>query len=92
MIHTAKVATEYEVANGHVVHNLGQRRAIMRIAEKSKDELDISFQVVEDVHKPLLAVSSIVKQGHKVVFAEKDAHIDLKGGGTIPPSTSTAHI
>ena len=38
----------------------------------------------EDVHKPLLAVSSIVRQGHKVVFAEEDAHIALKGGGTIP--------
>ena len=56
----------------------------MRIAEKSKDELDISFRVVEDVHKPLLAVSSIVKQGHKVVSAEEDAHIALKGGGTYP--------
>ena len=56
----------------------------MRIGEESKDELDISFQVVEDVHKPLLAVSSIGKQGHKVVFAKEDAHIALKGGGTIP--------
>ena len=50
----------------------------MHIAEKSPNELDISFHVVEDVHKPLLAVSSIVKQGHKVVFAEDDAHIALK--------------
>ena len=39
--------------------------------------------MVEDVHKPLLAVSSIVKQGHKVVFAEEDARIALKGGGAI---------
>ena len=52
--------------------------------KKSKDELGISFQVVEDVQKPLLAVSSIVKQGHKVAFAEEDAHVALKGGGTIP--------
>ena len=61
-----------------------ERRAIMRIAEKSKDELDISFQALEDVNKPLMAVSSIVKQGHKVVFAEEDAHIAPKGGGTMP--------
>ena len=61
-----------------------ERKARMRIGEKSKDELDISFQVVENVHKPLLAVSSIVKQGHKVVFAEEDAHIALKDGGSIP--------
>ena len=59
-------------------------RATMRIAEKSKDELDMSFQVVEDVYKTLLAVSSIVKQGHKVVLAEEDAHIAPKGAGTIP--------
>ena len=56
----------------------------MRIAENSKDGLDISFQVVEDVHKPLLAVSSIVKQGYKVVLAEEEAHIALKDGGCVP--------
>ena len=69
MLHTTKVGTEYEVANGGVVHNAWESKAIMRIGEKSKDELVISFQVVEDVHKPLLTVSSIVKRGHTVVFA-----------------------
>ena len=42
------------------------------------------FQVVEDVHKPLLAVSSIIRQGHKVIFAEEDSHILLSSGGQIP--------
>ena len=68
-LHTEKVGTEYEVANGEVVHNLGERRCMMRITEKSKDDLAIAFQVVEDVHKPLLAVSSIVRQGHQMAFA-----------------------
>ena len=57
---------------------------MMRINEKAKDELEIAFQVVEDVHKPLLAVSSVVKQGHQVVFSEVDAHIALSNGVKIP--------
>ena len=49
----------------------------MRMTETGKQtkELEIAFQVVEDVHKPLLAVSAITKQGHSVVFAEEDSHI-----------------
>ena len=46
-------------------------------------ELNISFQVV-DVHKPLLAVSSITAQGHKVIFADKDDHILLASGDKLP--------
>ena len=68
-LHTEKVETEYEVANGEVVHNPRERRCMMGIPEKSKDELEIAFQVVEDVPKPLLAINSIVKQRHQVVFA-----------------------
>ena len=57
----------------------------MRMTETGKpsDELEIAFQV-EEVHKPLLAVSAITKQGHSVVFAETDSHILLKGGGKLP--------
>jgi len=42
----------------------------MRMAEtgKATEELEIAFQVVEDVHKPLLAVSAITKQRHSVVY------------------------
>ena len=50
IFHTDKVGTEYEVANGQVVHNLGERRCIMKVSEKIA-ELNIAFQVVE-VHKP----------------------------------------
>ena len=58
----------------------------MRMTEtgKQSDELEIAFQVVEDVHKPLLAVSAITKQGHSVVFAETDSHILLANGGKLP--------
>ena len=64
-LHTDNVGTECEVAKGEVAHNLGERRCMMRTTEKSKDELEIVFRVVEDVQKPLLAVSSIVRQGIK---------------------------
>ena len=86
LMHSEKVGTEYEVANGEVVLNLGEKRCLMRLHEQdtAADELEIAFQVVEDVHKPLLAVSSIVKQGHAVVFSEKDAHILLTSGKKIP--------
>ena len=84
LMHSPKVGTEYEVANGEVVHNLGEKKCIMKITEKAKDELEIAFQVVEDIQKPLLAVSSIVAQGHKVVFALQDSEILLSSGVSIP--------
>ena len=62
-------SAQCEVANGEVVRNLGEQRCLMRIGEKSHDELDLVSQVVEHVHKPLLAVSSIVRQGDRVMFA-----------------------
>ena len=57
----------------------------MRMSEigKATEELEIAFQVVEDVHKPLLAVSAITKQGHSVVFADGDSHILLRSGGKL---------
>ena len=57
----------------------------MTEAGKQTEELEIAFQVVEDVHNPLLAVCAIAKRGHSVVFAEEDSHMILKnGGGKLP--------
>ena len=66
------------------MRNLGERRANMRIAEKSTDYLDIAFQVIEDVHKPLLAVSKIVEAGNSVIFSQDDPHIQIKDGPKLP--------
>ena len=82
IFHTDRVGTEYEVANGQVVHNLGERRCIMKVSEKVA-ELNIAFQVV-GVHKPLLAVSSITAQGHQVVFADGGDHIAVNNGEKLP--------
>ena len=84
ILYAEKVGTEYEVANGEVVHNLGERRRMMRITEKSQDELEIAFQVVEDVHTSLLAVRSIIRQGHQLVVALEKPHVLLSSGVKIP--------
>ena len=81
--HTNKVGNEYEVANGAVVHNLGERRFIMRLGQKT-NELELCCQVVESVQKPLLAVSSVAAQGHSVVFALENSHILLNNGEKLP--------
>ena len=91
LVHTVKVGTEYEVANGEVVHNLGEKRCLMRTGETSKDELDLVFQVVEHVHKPLLAVSFIVRQGHKVIFADGFASL-LELGRPDPSEVSERNV
>ena len=54
----------------------------MKVSENIA-ELNIAFQVAE-VHKPLLAVSSITGQGHRVVFADDDDHIALANGEKLP--------
>ena len=33
-----------------------------------------------DVHKPLLSVSKITEQGHKVVFSKEESYIELTSG------------
>ena len=50
---------------------------------KATEEFEIAFQVVEEVHKLLLAVSAIAKQGHSVVFADEDSHILLNSGNKL---------
>ena len=81
--HSPKVGNEYEVANGEVVYNIGERRFIMKLSARSS-ELELNAQVVEGVHKPLLAVSSVTAQGHQVVFAAQDSHILMKSGEKLP--------
>ena len=75
---TNKVGIEYEVANGAVIENLGERGVQMK-DQKSGKLLKIAFQVV-DVHKPLLSVSKIIERGHKVLFSKEESYIELTSG------------
>ena len=81
--HTEKVGTEYEVANGENVYNIGERRCIMRMAEtgKATEELEIAFQVVEDVHKPLLLLSTGGKLPMRHVHGTYEIDIFVKNPG-----------
>ena len=83
LLPSPKVGTEYEVANGGVVVNLGQRDGEIKLAENAKASFLMSFQVVE-VHKPLLAVSRLVEAGHRVIFDKSDPHIMLNNGERMP--------
>ena len=56
---------KYEVANGQVIHNKGEKRCILQ--NDGGTEKLLSFQMC-DVHKPLLAVSRLCETGHAVVF------------------------
>ena len=83
LTHTPKVGTEYEVANGGTVVNLGERQAEMKLQEEDRTSMMMSFQVVE-VHKPLLAVSRLTEAGHKVMFDKEAPHILLSTGRKVP--------
>ena len=65
------------------MYNIEERRFIMKLSARS-NELELSAQVVEGVHKPLLAVSSVTAQGHQVIFAAQYSHILLKSGEKLP--------
>ena len=82
LLSSSKVGTEYEVANGGVVVNLGEKRCEIRTSGDTQNTFLMSFQVVE-VHKPLLAVSKLIEAGHQVVFG-KDSHILLSCGDKVP--------
>ena len=56
----------YEVANGQLIPNLGERRCEM-ITPGSKRHKSITFQVA-DVHKPLLSVSSVASMGYECIL------------------------
>ena len=71
LLHSPKVGVDYDVANGSVIVNLGERRATVKTKMDSEASFIMSFQVVE-VHKPLLALSRLVEAGRKVLFNKVD--------------------
>ena len=64
---------KYEVANGGVIYNVGEKNCILQ-AESGSAKL-LSFQVC-DVHKPLLAVSRLCEAGNAVVFHPSWSYIE----------------
>ena len=75
---TNKVGVEYKVANGVVIEKLREKRFQMK-GPKSGKILNMAFRVVS-VHKPLLPVSKILEQGHKVALSKKESYTALTSG------------
>ena len=74
---TEKVGTEYEVADGGVVENFGEKRCLMKISPNasSAEAMNMVFQVV-DVSKALLSVYKVCQAGHQVVFGKDECDLD----------------
>ena len=74
----------YEVANGQIIDNLGQKDCLIASESQNGEVQNIlSFQVCQ-VHKPLLSVSAMCKAGHAVVFHPKRSYIqNIRTGETI---------
>ena len=79
------MGTEYEVAIGGVVVNLGEKRAEIITKLGNTNSMIMCFQVVK-VHKPLLAVSRLVEAGHQVPFDNLEPHILFASGEKVPMS------
>ena len=63
----SKAGVTYEVANGEVIPNLGEKMLPVMTLEGSCKGLRAQ---VADVSKPLQAVRSLVRTGHVVVFGD----------------------
>jgi hypothetical protein len=79
---SSKVGTEYEVADGGVAKNLGEKLCEMKVNESDDMGLEIAFQVVDKVNKALLSVHRVCMQGHDVVFSETKGNFILLNGST----------
>ena len=79
---SSKVGTEYEVADGGVAKNLGEKLCEMKVNESDDIGLEIAFQVVDKVNKALLSVHRVCMQGHDVVFSETKGNFILLNGST----------
>lgn len=74
-----RVGIEYEIANGHVIENLGEKHCLTKFSEANSAPMLMNFQVV-DVSKALLSVHRVTEQGHDVQFSQKNGdYIFLNG-------------
>ena len=67
----SKSGTEYEVASGKSVPNLGERHCEI-YCEGAASTMLMHFQVA-DIHRPLLSLSRAADQG-------STSHLDMRGG------------
>ena len=75
-----KKGVEYEVADGTMIPNLGEKRFIA--ATENGVLRRMTAQVCE-VNKPLLSVKRILQAGNRVVFDPEGSYIEDKSSGEI---------
>ena len=69
----------YEVANGAIIRNQGQRKCTVVNRDGGAPKI-LNLQVMA-VHKPLLSVAELVRAGHRVVFDRDRCYIQDKKTG-----------
>ena len=74
----SKRGTEYEVANGVRIPNLGEKKFVAYTEEGSTRSLTAQ---VCDVNKPLLSVRKVIAGGSRVVFDQEGSYIESKVTG-----------
>ena len=80
LLTTSRVGTEYEIANGGFIENLGEKRCLTQFsASGSSPPMLMNFQVV-DVSKALLSVHRVAEQGHDVQFSNKNGNFIYLNG------------
>ena len=75
--------TEYEVANGATIPNLGERCCLMMTVGSTAPKR-ITFQVA-DVHKPLLSMSRCAYMGYRCHLGKDGGYMEDTITGEIMP-------
>ena len=72
LLKTSRVGTEYEIAGGGTIENLGEKSCSTRFDPSSEgNPILMIFQIV-DVSKALVSVHKVTEQGDDVQFSEKN--------------------
>ena len=75
--------TEYEVANGETIPNVGERRCVV-MTEGSELPKLMNFQVC-DVHKPLLSATKVCDMNYRCVLERNGGHLEDQETGDVIP-------
>merc|ERR1712024_277855 len=79
----SKHGQSYEVANGDEIDNEGEKKFVAHMVTVNGEDSGgkgITAQVCK-VHRPLMSVKKICKNGHRVVFDEEGSYIENKWTG-----------
>ena len=73
----------YEVANGEEIHNKGEKGFVAPMAKVDGSDSvprGVTAQVC-DVHRPLMSVKRVCKNGNRVVFDDEGSYVENKATG-----------